>query len=223
MRWRNHYLARGNQFNQLWTELGTDKSRKILFVLGLGFDPRCLSGITTMVESGAVPEQCMAVYYSSGRDNRNRDIVERAAVNRRNFENLIDQSVVKNVQVRTLSDDGRYVGGRRLAAAFNSRQLYQGFTDVVVDISALPPGLYFPLIGALLQLSKSAFPNLHVIVSDAPDLDSAIGAEGGERAEMMVGFEGGTDRASTANPLPVWAPLLGGRSPVSTQNHYEPP
>ena len=224
MRWSNYYLARGNQFNQLWTELGNDASRKILFVLGLGFDPRCLTGITSMMNSGAIPAHCMAVEYSSGKANPNREIVERAAVNKQHFLRLLDQSIVKKVQVRTLSDDDRYVGGRRLAEVFNSHQLYQGFTDVVVDISALPPGLYFPLIGVLLQLSGTTFPNLHVIVSDAPDLDSAIGAEGGERAEMMVGFEGGTDRASTASPLPVWAPLLGdgARSQLRTiSNHRD--
>lgn len=46
-------------------------------------------------------------------------------------------------------------------------------------------------------------------MSDDPELDSMIVPEGGDRAEMIIGFEGGTERVATPNPLPVWAPVLG--------------
>lgn len=212
MRWSSYYLSRGDQFISLWRALSQEPARRILLILGLGFDPRCLEGLKGMIRAGALPARCRAVQYGSGRPNSNRDLLTRAAANKQQLETLLDTDVVDGVEIRTVSDDERYVGGRRIVEAFKSPQLYCGFTDVVVDISALPPGLYFPLLGTLLQLSGRAFSNLHVIVSDNPTLDSSIVAEGGDRADMMVGFESGTDRVATANPLHVWAPVLGGQA-----------
>ena len=209
MRWRRHYLATGEHFNQVWQAVYGDAERRILFILGLGFDPRCLYGLQNLLALGVFPTCCKAVEYGSGRDNRDEGLLDRAQHNRDQFSSILKDEIVDRVRIQTLSDDGRHVGGRRIVEAFNSPEIYAGYTDVVVDISGLPPGLYFPLVATLLQLSNSAIPNLHVIVSDNPALDSRIVAEGGDRAEMIIGFEGGTERASTVNPLPVWAPVLG--------------
>ena len=212
MRWASNYLAGGERFSQVWGRIGEDPQRRILLILGLGFDPRCLGGLRGLMESGAVPARCKAVEYGSGRDDRDADLLARSQANKRQFSEILGDDRADRVNIRTLSEDGRYVGGRRIVDHFSSNEIYGGVTDVVVDISALPPGLYFPLVGTLLQLSGVAFSNLHVIVSDDPDLDSSIVAEGGDRAEMMIGFEGGTERVAAFNPLPVWAPVLGEQS-----------
>ena len=209
MRWRSNYIVKGGQFNQLWRDLSADPERNILLILGLGFDPRCLFGLKAMLESGAVPSLCMAVDYRSGRADRNEDLVARADANIEQFSSMLEPEAIERVTIQTLSKDDRYVGGRRIAEVFNSGHIYSGFSDVIVDISALPPGLYFPLVRTLLQMSTSAIHNLHVIVSANPILDSCIVAEGGDRAEMVIGFEGGTNRVSTPNPRAVWAPVLG--------------
>ena len=212
MKWGSHYLAKGERFNQLWRDLATDSSRKVLYILGLGFDPRCLSGLISIQQSGAIPARCMVVEYGSGRPNRNDALLARAQKNRTKLMDIIDADSLSHVDIQTLSEDDRYVGGRRIVESFNSLSLYSEYTDVVVDISALPPALYFPLIKSLLQLSTTAFQNLHVVVSDAPSVDYSIVAEGGERAELVIGFEGGTDRVATPEPRPVWAPVLGERA-----------
>ena len=202
-------MGAGERFNQLWRSLSDDSDRRILFILGLGFDPRCLKGLEGMIRAGAIPHGCKAVEYGSGRLDRDEGLIARAESNKQRFEATLTNDKVEKVPIRTLSADGRYVGGRRIVEAFNSPRIYEGYTDVVVDISALPPGLYFPLIGTLLQLSANSFPNLHVVVTDDPTVDASIVAEGGDRAEMIVGFESGTDRVATADPLHVWAPVLG--------------
>ena len=209
MRWGSYYLGRGDQFTNLWRDLSQDPARRILLILGLGFDPRCLAGLKGMIRAGACPARCKAVAYGSGRPNSDADLHARAAYNKQHLETLLNSATLDRIEIRTLSDDERYVGGRRIVEAFKSPELYSGFTDVVVDISALPPSLYFPLVGTLLQLSDRAFDNLHVIVSDNPTLDASIVAEGGDRADMVVGFESGTDRVATVNPLHIWAPVLG--------------
>lgn len=209
MRWESNFLAAEEHFTRVWSDIGRDISRKTLLILGIGFDPRCLAGLRHLIATGASPDYCLAVEYGSGRHNRDSALIERASINSRHLMDLLDPQNVRRVSIRTLSDDGRYVGGRRIVDAFNSPGLYSRFTDVIFDISSLPPGLYFPLLSTLLELSESAIPNLHVIVSDCPTLNSRIVGEGGDRAEMIVGFEGGTERAATSNPLPVWVPMLG--------------
>ena len=209
MRWSSYYLARGDQFSEVWGALGGDPTRRIMLILGLGFDPRCLEALKAMISAGAIPAQCKAIEYASGRPNRDATLLALADANKQQLKTLLDASVVDQTPIITLSEDERYVGGRRIVDAFNSPNTYKGYTDIVVDISALPPGLYFPLIRILLQLADTAFFNLHVIVSDNPKLDSNIVAEGGDRADTIVGFEGGTDRVATIQPLHIWAPVLG--------------
>ena len=209
MRWESHYLAARDQFRHVWGVLGADANRRVMLILGLGFDPRCLRGLRGLMSVGAVPVSCKAVEYGSGREDRDEALLTRARHNRQRFNDMLDPNKVDRVEIRTLSDDGRYVGGSRIVDAFNSPETYRGYTDVIVDISGMPPGLYFPLIGTLLQLSGHAVSNLHVIVSDNPYLDSRIVPEGGDRADMIRGFEGGIERAAIADPLPFWAPVLG--------------
>ena len=111
--------------------------------------------------------------------------------------------------------DGRSIGGIRISEAFRDPQTYAGFSDVVVDITALPAELYFPLIATLLDIWHSETPrpqslgNLHITVCHNPEVDSMILPEGGDKADLMYGFPGTLQRASIGNPIGVWAPVLG--------------
>jgi hypothetical protein len=124
---------------------------------------------------------------------------------------LIPELQEISIQMRS---EGRSVGGRRLSEAFRDGSIFSGYTDVVVDITALPRGLYFPLIGTLLQTwrppeSAAGLPNLHVAICENPSLDARIAEEGGEQVDWMFGFSGGMPLTSQADVPRVWAPVLG--------------
>ena len=95
------------------------------------------------------------------------------------------------------------------------------FTDVIVDITALPTSVSFPLLGTLIaiydDLKRGEHPvfNLHCIICENPYIDESIVGEGGDVAEYIDPFRGRAGRASEPEPTTIWAPVLGqGQSAV---------
>jgi hypothetical protein len=118
-------------------------------------------------------------------------------------------------QLEFWSPEGRRVTSQNARDVFNSASAFDGYSDIVVDISAMPRSVYFPLLARILffldsDLSLRNPPiNLHVFVAEDPLLDARIHEEGvDEKAEFMASFGGGFDEEAT--PIPkVWIPLLG--------------
>ena len=80
----------------------------------------------------------------------------------------------------------------------------RAYTDIVVDISAMPRGVFFPLISYLLRLAdKGVFQNLHVAVVEDPSLDSVIRGQEYGQAEFVHTF-----RPQSEGKL-VWLPVIG--------------
>jgi hypothetical protein len=120
--------------------------------------------------------------------------------------------------VKMYSSDGRRIGARSAAGLFQSVDEVSNYSDVVVDISAMPRVVYVPLIAKLLYLIDglggiaSRLPNLFIVVAENPDLDASIGDEGVEDvASYIHPFSGSLEREATAGQAKIWIPLLGER------------
>ncbi len=118
--------------------------------------------------------------------------------------------------IAMLSEEGRRIGARKIVEEFRSPAEFQSYTDVVVDISALPRGLYMPLIAKLLalfdvELKDGRQRNLHVIVSHSPATDASIVEEGLEdSASYLFGFAAAAlESDSTSSQPKIWIPVLG--------------
>jgi hypothetical protein len=125
------------------------------------------------------------------------------------------RGAVTNRQLHFLSPEGRRVSSRNAANLFDAVGQLQGYSDVVIDISAMPRGIYFPLIARLLYLldgwpAGTEKPNLHVLVAEDPGLDARITEEGvDESADFLYSFGGRLSQEATAEYPKVWMPLLG--------------
>ncbi len=112
---------------------------------------------------------------------------------------------------------GRLVGSTQVRRQFADRTWLAGFTDVIVDITALPISVAFPLLGTLISAydamynEKGTAFNLHCIVCENPELDERILAEGGDYAEYINPFRGRGGLTAEAEPIVIWAPVLGER------------
>jgi len=132
---------------------------------------------------------------------------------------------LKEIAVRDAS--GRLVGSSQTRTQFADRAWLSGFTDVIVDITALPTSITFPLVGSLIwtydELLVEARPafNLHCIVCENADLDEHIVAEGGDVADYIDPFRGRGGRAAEAEPITIWAPALGERQAAVLRKIYE--
>ena len=213
-------MVRGDQFQPFWRQLRADSERRLLFICGAGFDPRALAAVNAIMATGVDVAQCRLVEFASGSGLVAEEDLNRAETHRDTLRTLFKDDALATVQVAMRSEDGRGTGGIRISEAFRDPQTYVGFSDVVVDITALPAELYFPLIGTLLTVWDSdrgkslRLRNLHVVVCDNPQVDSMISPEGGDKAELMYGFAGTLQRASIGAPIPIWSPVLG-------ENQYE--
>jgi len=116
------------------------------------------------------------------------------------------------------SAEGRRIESHSALSAFQNLSDFADYADVVLDISAMPRAVYFPLIGKLLHLvdagrraePRSPVPNFHLIVAESPELDVSIREEGVEDdASYVHPFTGGLDRESSAHQPKIWLPLLG--------------
>jgi hypothetical protein len=118
--------------------------------------------------------------------------------------------------IAMFSEEGRRIGARRIVEEFRSSGEFHSYSDVVVDISALPRGLYMPLLAKLLALfdvEDGELRNLHVIVSHSPTADSSIIEEGlEESASYLFGFAAAAlESDSTSSQPKIWIPVLGKR------------
>src|SRR5260221_9952773 len=106
---------------------------------------------------------------------------------------------LKPRQLKVIDNDGRRVESVNAARLFSDIAEFADYDDVVFDISAMPRGIYFPILAKLLHLRDEArslgtthLPNIHVIVAENAGLDAHIRQEGVEESAHFVhGFSGG--------------------------------
>jgi len=217
-RWADYFMSHGPSFDTFWEKLLNGSQHNLVFIVGRGFDPRmCCAVESILSRKGSGLRDCVALDYDEGDasgETRYPDLIKS------NWEKL--QSLItlakgnlstKNVAIPSRS--GRGYTAINAAHVVDSLDEFSKYSDVIVDISAMPRNIYFPLIHKLLVLIDSAnnarhpSPNLHVVVSEDYKLDSCIVDEGlEERASYLHSF-GAIDLEATAEKKRVWIPILG--------------
>ena len=216
-RWLNYVLRGGTSFEPFWRSFLGAGSRDLLVVIGRGFDPRMANAVSTVLSlGGGGLRDCLLVEYDEGENSPSRKHDNSISANARAIEELFKNSGdLTTRQIRMWSDDGRRrIGSRGAAGVFASVEAIKSYTDILVDISALPRSLYMPMLARLLnlvdQMPDVERPNLHVVVGDNPELDQLIVAEGlSDDASYLHGFESGIEQEATADAPKIWMPILG--------------
>jgi hypothetical protein len=220
LRWRDYFLREGEQFDVFWQLFLGERERNLLFVLGHGFDSRMCNGIQRILDLGGQGSRDVAlIAFDEGAESPSQAYLDQRTANGELLNKLLQgRGKVEDRFIRMFSDDNRRIGARSIVQAFSSQAEFDSYTDVVVDISALPRSLYMPLLAKLLALldcepidSKNC--NLHVILSHSPAVDGSIFEEGlEESAGYLHGFAAATlESESTSSQPKIWIPVLGKR------------
>ena len=229
MRWSAGFGCSGDDFQDFWSGLSLPASgeRRGLLIAGRGFDPRTTVGPEAMVASGFPIIACRLIRLTRPPESRDRPRSIEAERNEGELRALFPDVSVDVVEVAVRNESGRLAGSSHILAPFLDRDWLGGFTDVVVDISALPTSVSFPLLGGLISLSdelravqRPSF-DLHCIVCENVDVDERIVSEGGDVAEYIDPFRGRGGLAGEADPIKVWAPVLGERQESSLRKIHE--
>lgn len=226
LRWRDYFLRDGEGFDEFWRAFLAERKRNLLFVLGHGFDARMCDGIERVLNLGGEGTRDVAlIAFDEGAESPSQIYLAQRTANGERLEKLVrGRGTIGHRDIKMFSDDNRRIGARSIAQEFASSAEFRSYTDVVVDISALPRSLYMPLLAKLLALfdgeaKDSEKRNLHVIVSHSPTIDGAIVEEGlEESASYLFGFAAAAlESESTSGQPKIWIPVLGNRQPAQLE------
>lgn len=218
LRWRDYLMVRDDEFAQFWAAHLAERSRSLLFVCGKGFDPRTCIALSVIAErANEALKETVVLEYVEGEGSLNQYLRDRVTTNWRVIEGLISgKGLCTSHKLEFRTADGRRVGARNAANVFSAEERLAAFSDVVIDISAMPRSVYFPLISRTLffhdelKAKNQNAPNIHVVVAEDPVLDCQILEEGvDETASFLHSFEGDFNREATGEQPKVWIPVLG--------------
>lgn len=211
-----YFLRSGSQFVDFYKKYLERDGKNILFMLGLGFDPRTTSCLQTLLTVKSKSNlDCMVFDYSddfSGREPMQSWLKR----NETTLDHLIPRDKWKKRQIQMMS------GKEHIASIEASKKIEKddlsGYTDIIMDISAMPVSVYFPIVRKILDWIKSnelklengKKVNLHMVVSENAHLDGLIKEIGvNETVTYMHKFVGTLQSEATQNLRKVWIPLLG--------------
>jgi hypothetical protein len=128
-----------------------------------------------------------------------------------------------DVDITTGNRSHSSLGSRKITEIFENISDISEYSDILIDVSAFPLDLYFPLIGKLLHIVDNAkkeslaFPNLHVIVAENQKIDSYItDIEIEARAKYLFSFASKLGTESNKQPN-VWIPVLGENTDIQLE------
>lgn len=227
-RWREYVMAKGPLFVDFWSER-VRLATRILWILGQGFDPRMCVGLEAVAAiDGVPPIDVVGLTFDEGSTSPSWRQKDAITANGERLQRAIrSPGALSTRHIRMLSEDGRRIGSKSAASAFASTDELRPYSDIVIDINALPRGLYFPLIAKLLHLRDAAHDgdatwNLHVVLAEDVATERQIRDEGVlERADYVFPFHGGMGLESTAENPRLWIPVLGDRQAVQLERVHD--
>lgn len=225
-RWSNYFMSHESGFDSFWNGYLARKEHNLMFVLGHGFDPRMCHAIRVIFEKkGKGLRDCIALNYQDDSKLKPLHHTDLLESNWTNLSELVKKAggSISTRGIKMHSEGKLRYASISAANVFDSLEQLRDYTDIIVDVSAMPHSIYFPLIHKLLVLIDDAkknaetSPNLHIVVSEDQELDSCIVDEGlEENASYLYSF-GAIDLEATKEKPSVWIPVLGERQGVQLE------
>jgi len=218
MLWDTYNLFRGDDFGAFWKSHLTSARRRLLFIVGAGFDARVLGPVRRIIDIAPQTERrCIAINLSDGYTT-NKTAHDRGKENARHLHELFGKAGIEIRYLKPIDGDGiRNVALATQQLLHDLPELADGYTDVIVDISALPRLVYLPIINQLLHRYvdfKAASPlgapvNVHVTYAESPAMDAAISKLEIDTELAPLGSLGiRLDEEKSLNWPIVWFPVL---------------
>jgi hypothetical protein len=183
-------------------------SGSTLVVMSVGFDPRCVAALHRIVP--LIPDAHVLAI-----DLQRRDIPgdPRLDIHREDHRRRIAELLPGDRIHRTAYPEMHESAsaGRALARQVADAVRAGDYRHVIVDISATPTAVSFPIIRALLELPEmnERLAELQVLVTENARLDGMIEKRGVEDAHLVAGFASPLNRVQTDREVRIWTPLLG--------------
>lgn len=217
LKWDPYVLLRNSEVVSFISSHFTMSDRKVLYVMGSGFDYRMNYGIRAVKNSSSnIDMDCLLIQYDEGKSSSSKKYKSIVENNLGDLKTIVsaDKIILKNIELWTAAGKKKQrVGDKNASDLFNDPGLLKSYTDIFVDISALPRGIYFSLIGKIQAIIDKNYPsnekNFFVIISENAELDSKIKEfQPDSELSYVFGFRGGSELTSD-NKEVIWLPILG--------------
>jgi hypothetical protein len=222
-RWEHPLLLSSDGLARAWDH-GEDAP--LLFVAGAGFDPRATAVLERLVDVCA--RRVDGLLIELPQDATDLAVRPLQAANRARIGELI-AGVGGDLTEQALPEfhDGRSLG-RLVSHQFQRSGLLEAYGEVVLEVSAMPRSVFFPLIRGVLE--RAHLPaadarrwegDLHVAVCENPQADESILEEGTTAMAPIGGF---AQSPSVGDPAPatrIWVPVLGERAVARVSRLHE--
>ena len=213
MNWENYVLAAGERdgdVEELWQAASAHSGGSTMFLLAVGFDPRCLVALQQFLAlDHATPPVIGRIMLPTPGGATDAGIRGLAEDNSLAFDAL---SAGYDVRVADYpAVQARANAGPRIARKVTDAQFLDGCRHLIVDISSLPSTLYFPIVAAALETAKrgAGLEDIQAVACENPEIDAAILELGVHGATIVGGFRGEFDLESGARGTTVWVPVIG--------------
>jgi len=230
-RWKDAVLESGDELQKFWKHHLAERERSLLFILAKGFDPRMCIGIEMLLGlTDSTRLNVDLIEFDEGPTSPSRDYIELAKQNMTILECLMqNRGEIRIHSLKMRSEDGRRITSQGAFQLYRRIEDIGDYSDIILDISAAPRGVYMPLATKILHLVDRANSlghnppiNFHIMVAENSALDAKIHDEGvEERADYVPPFRGAMDREATAGEPRIWIPILGENQRVQLERIHD--
>jgi hypothetical protein len=220
-RWKHPLLIDAEQFDALWSR---PADGPILFVAGAGYDPRAAVVLKRL--QNVTDRRVDALLIALSEDSTDEDVRPLALTNRATIAQLITAGGGELHEQPLPQHEDPGALGRLISKAFQLSGLLDAYKEVVIEISAMPRSVFFPLIRGILLRAHAGLDSpelwegdLHVAVCENPAADASVLGEGTRAMAPIGGFA-----APGAAPAPrttIWVPVLGEGGLARVKRLYE--
>lgn len=222
-RWESYVMYHGNKsLTDFWKEYyGDCPKKKVLFLLGKGFDPRMNNTLTLLLNNiKGLKLDCITFDFpDSGNQIENKKLYT---------DNINSLNLLQNkfgFSIKEISIDTAKSWEKRIAIM--SREVadldFSKYQDVILDVSSLPRAFYFNIAKALfIKLKDDHSKNLFFTVSENVEIDKGIETNvATDKVEALPGFKSMLSVESILDRICILIPLIGERHVELLKGIYE--
>jgi len=221
--WSPYVLHQGEtDLLAFWDKHFTSTHRNILFIIGKGFDIR-MNNILKMLQKDIynISLKCIVIDYPTVNDTAYTDLV---SGNFKEFNEIISKINNASFEIITHQVDRDNSGQ---ISSFFAKDIFKMsidvYNDVIVDISAIPRGIYYSIINVLYSKIKNKLnSNLFIVVSENVEIDKSIKEQSyNENITYMHGFRSAKEKQANQDKIKILYPILGEDKRIALDKIYE--
>lgn len=215
-KWNPYVLIRNEETSSFFRNNFAMEGRKLLFIQAKGFDVRMNITISKLIECCPnIDLECLLIEFDEGPNSSSHKFKSLVDENIQELMSLLGSKKLVKKSIALFGGNGKRhkrVGDRNASGIIQNYEEIVIYTDIIIDISALPRGIYFSLIGKILSLveTKPNPINLFVSVAENAAIDiktKEFGAD--DDLNYLHGFGGRIELSSEIEEPIIWFPILG--------------